>query len=438
MAKKNIINQSRKKKAWALLQENKLTEAKELYIRIGQSDKRDVDVWITLGIINRRLELLDEAEDCCRHALKIQPESAAAHHALGAVLQCQGKMADAKACYRTAIRLEPDFTDAYYFLGNALRESGEFPEAIASYRKAVQLRPDFLEALCNLGAGLKQLGEFQEAQECLERALRIRPDTVQVYCNLAEIQLYLDKPRIALQHALAAIRVSPDFFDAQLVMGNIHRQMGDYDEALKHYRAALDINPGDVNVTAAIADILEIRGEFDESIELLQPFLTADDPHLSVITVFSHLSKHFGKQEQAIGLMERALLQGNLPSQDSINIYYELGKLFEEAKCYDRAFENYSLANEKESSLNSEITSKYDLDKMANDISVWKEKCDANFWTNPACLVRYRTAGFCCWYASFWNEPGRADTSEPSISIWCGRAKWNYGDCTFSVYDAGC
>ena len=380
MAKKNLINQSRKKKAWTLFQSNRLAEAKELYTRIGQSDKRDVDIWLTLGVINRQLGLFDEAKACCRHALTIQPENAAAHHALGAALQCQGKMEDALSCYRTAIRLKPDFTDAYYFLGNALREYGEFPEAVTCYRKAVQLRPDFLEALCNLGATLRHLGKFHESLEFLESALRIRPDTVQVHCNLAEVLLYLNKSREALQHAETAIRINPGFFDAQRAVGNIHRQLGNYDEALKYYRAALNINPGDADVAAAIANILEIRGEFDDSLAFLQPFLTAENFHPGIVTVFSRLSTQFGTQEQASILMEQALLQDNLSGSDSINIHYELGKLLEEMKHYDRAFEHYRQANEEDRGLNSEIVSKYDPYQLANDTATWMKECDVDFW----------------------------------------------------------
>lgn len=380
MTSNKIVNRSRKKKAWTLFQENNLEEAKKLYTRIGQSDRRDIDTWVILGTINRRLGLLNEAEDCCRHALTIQPENAAAHHTLGAALQCQGKIEDALTCYRTAIRLKPDFADAHYFLGNALQERNEFSEAVTCYRKAIQLRPDFLEALCNLGVTLRQLGKFHESLELLEKALRIRPDTIQVHCNLAEIHLYLNKPSVALQHAQTATRINPGFFDAQRAAGNIHTQLGGYDEALKYYRAALNINPSDAGVTAAIADILEIRGEFEESITLLQPFLTAENPHPGIVTVFSRLSRQFGKQEQAIDIMERVLLQGNLPASDSINIHYELGKLFEEMKRYDRAFENYSQANEKERSLNSEVTTEYDSHQPANNAAAWMGKCDAGFW----------------------------------------------------------
>ena len=70
MAKQNVLTRSKKIKAEELFRSNRLQEAHALYTSVCQSDKADVDAWCMLGIINRKLKLLVEAEACCRRGTR--------------------------------------------------------------------------------------------------------------------------------------------------------------------------------------------------------------------------------------------------------------------------------------------------------------------------------------------------------------------------------
>jgi len=382
MTRKNILAQSRRKKAQTLLQANRLEEAKNICVHICEKDRRDVDAWIMLGNINRRLGAFGEAEQCCHQALNIQPNNAAAHHALGAILQCRGNMNDAVAHYRQAISLQPDFANTHYFLGNALRESGRLEEAATSYRKAVQLQPDFLEALGNLGATLTHLGNYQEALACLQQVLHIDPGVVQAHCNLANVLLYLDKPEQALQHARTATHTAPGFLDAHEVLGNVLKHTGDYEEALKSYRTALTIKPDDENISAACASILERRGEFEESYALIRKFTDAGSLHPGILITFSYLSPRLKLRDQAIDLLEKLLTQNGISLHSRIDAHFELGKHYDAMASFDLAFTHYRQANEIYGELNKELTRAKDSIQPFQELYAWREECDIGFWTN--------------------------------------------------------
>ena len=57
-----------------LVKQGRFPEAKELCEQICRNDAQNVEIWNTLGAINGRLGDLEQAEHCCREALRIQPD----------------------------------------------------------------------------------------------------------------------------------------------------------------------------------------------------------------------------------------------------------------------------------------------------------------------------------------------------------------------------
>src|SRR5256714_9208575 len=102
-----------------------------------------------------------EAITECREALKIKPDSAAAHNNLGAALvknqrgdgagRQNGAVEEAIAHYRTALQIKPDFAQAQGNLGTALLLKGQVNEAIVHYQKALQIDSNYAEAQYSLG-----------------------------------------------------------------------------------------------------------------------------------------------------------------------------------------------------------------------------------------------------------------------------------------------
>lgn len=81
------MTHSKKFKADQLVQENRFEEAKALYLEICRTDESDVEAWINLSVTNRRLNHFQEAEECGRQAVRLQPELALSHYTLATVAQ---------------------------------------------------------------------------------------------------------------------------------------------------------------------------------------------------------------------------------------------------------------------------------------------------------------------------------------------------------------
>ena len=89
---------------------------------------------------------------------------------LGVVLQEQGRLEDAVQCFRRALELEPDNATTFNNLGNALLGQGDQHAAMACYRQALRRERGHAGALQNCVCGLRYVPDAT-AEELLAAAV---------------------------------------------------------------------------------------------------------------------------------------------------------------------------------------------------------------------------------------------------------------------------
>jgi len=94
---------------------------------------------------------------------------------------------EAEDCYRQLIALEPNFVRVQNLLGYLAMGQGKFEEAEERFRTYQYLAPDQANPHDSMGELLLILGRYDEAKEELERALRLRPDFAASYENLVRV-----------------------------------------------------------------------------------------------------------------------------------------------------------------------------------------------------------------------------------------------------------
>jgi len=103
-------------KGITLVQHNQLKEAKAVFEALRTSYPHVSVFHNNLGVVDKRLGLLDEAVVSYREAIAIQPAYPEAHYNLGIALREQGQFRRAEEAYQHAIEGAPDFRDAHYNL----------------------------------------------------------------------------------------------------------------------------------------------------------------------------------------------------------------------------------------------------------------------------------------------------------------------------------
>lgn len=132
-----------------LAQNNRHEEAKALFSHLCQINSRDIQAWHALGIIHGSLGELEEAGECCRRILAIQPDHDEAHVNLGHIFFQRGQFDDAIAQYQQALKTNPRSVAALNNMGKACQTEEHFGKYIEHYRKSIAVMSDPSEARTN-------------------------------------------------------------------------------------------------------------------------------------------------------------------------------------------------------------------------------------------------------------------------------------------------
>jgi Flp pilus assembly protein TadD len=214
---------------------------------------------------------VDEAIECCRKAIALDPKHASSHSGLGVIL-CDIKRDydGAIACFRQAIALGAKDALTHYNLGNALKGKGKVDEAIECYQKAIELDPKYPEAHTNLGLALGGKGKVDEAIECYQKAIALDPKLAQAHYNLANALMDRGKVDEAIGCYRQYIALAPKDPTAHYNLGNALMDRGEWDEAIACFKKAIELAPTYPEAHCNLGHILSGRGHFAEALAALK------------------------------------------------------------------------------------------------------------------------------------------------------------------------
>src|SRR5205809_1849697 len=133
-----------------------------------------------------RLDAYSKAKDAALKALRLDPNLAEAHLALGKVLFfSEIDLPGALREYQRAIELQPNDATAHHWLGNdALSALGRFEEAIAQCKRAVELDPLSPVINTDLGTTFYYAHRYEDSARQLRKTLEIDPTFFYAHFNL--------------------------------------------------------------------------------------------------------------------------------------------------------------------------------------------------------------------------------------------------------------
>ena len=228
----------------SLIRGGQWAAAKVLLEELARADRRNADIWYTLGVVNHHLGVLDEAVRwyekalgldpnhpealfrlgnlrlknndregairCYRKALQVHPRHEAAARNLGATLQDLQRTGEAIDCYRQFLEQGIASAGICFNLGNAFFDLGEREKAIAAYRQALALDPRYVNASINLGIALDESGDLDGAAAQYENALAAEPGSAMACRLLGAVRAVQGKPEEATALYGRALALAPD------------------------------------------------------------------------------------------------------------------------------------------------------------------------------------------------------------------------------------
>lgn len=125
-------------KAYAFFTTGLFEEAETILSDTINSNKKNIKPNILLlARIKANMGKLDEAEQLCKKAIKIDKLDPGAYYLLAIVQSEYGKEKDALACLNTSLFLDPDFTLAYFLLGTYSVKSNKMAQSRKYFNNAL-------------------------------------------------------------------------------------------------------------------------------------------------------------------------------------------------------------------------------------------------------------------------------------------------------------
>ena len=141
-----------------------------------------------------------------------------------------------------------------------------------------------------------------------------------------------------------AIEINPKFTHPISNLGNVKKELNNYEEAIKCYKLAISIDNKLYIVLHNLGMAYQALGRFEESkkyfesVLKINPKFTRADRSLSMSLKYDINNPH-------LKIMENKIKDQSLNNFQKIELYFGLGKAYEDIKNYKKSFENYKLGN---------------------------------------------------------------------------------------------
>ena len=176
-----------------------LPEARTHYNRVAEQNPKNIEAVLGLARIDLASGMTYEAEQGFLKALRLDPNSAAALHALGQFYASQERWPEAVDMLNKAMLASPAERQYRYDLAVAMVRAGDINGAMPHFIRTV----GDAEAHYNVGYILQQEGHLAEAEQQMLLAVTKKPDMHEAQVWLDEIRRAQESPYMTAQSAPA-------------------------------------------------------------------------------------------------------------------------------------------------------------------------------------------------------------------------------------------
>ena len=202
--------------------------------------------------------------------------------------------------------------------GMSYQRLSQHTKSIEFFLQSLKIEPSNIAAKNNLANSYKSIGNFEKSRELYEQILKLNPEYVNAYNNYA----------------------------------NLKTLYNDYEGAIKLYEKAIKIcdknNLDKTNILFALASAYQSLNRIDESKKTINLILQINEEQTAAHKLLSSILKYEQENKEAsshIQHMQKLLMSKNLSNNNKIDLYFSLGKAFDDLKDFENAFKYFTLGN---------------------------------------------------------------------------------------------
>jgi protein O-GlcNAc transferase len=266
--------------------------------------------WTACGLI--ALSLIVRGQKSAKPSVDAIRRADAAFHA-GYAARQSGNLEVARSKFAEVVRLQPQIAEGHEALGAVLVELGRPLEGAKEFEQAAKIKPsdDGIEinlalAYAQAGEGAKAIPHFHSA-EVLSRQAKHPALDAPFYDAYGRALAGVGKPNEAELQFIAEEAITGPRADIEDAIGTLEAQQSKWDEARKRFEHALTLDGSYVRARIHLAILLRTQKDLQGALDALGPAATLDPPNAAVIVEVGRTLAAAGKDEEALQQFEAAV-----------------------------------------------------------------------------------------------------------------------------------
>jgi len=286
-----------------------------------------------------------------RHVAALEP---------GLQAQARGDLHEAEASFKQVIERHPQLVDAHVALATLLARQERLLEAESWLKKAIELRPNVVAPRLVLAELYRSFARPRQAVDTMMDCIdRFRHDA-EAHYQLGFAQLAVGDLEQGAENLKHALRLNADHIDARLRLGQALHVRKDARGAESAFRELLRRQPDHGRAWLGLGQVLMRAGNVKEARECFLRAMTLN-PTLPDLSTAVARSKRYTQDdaEEVERLIELSAESRRWPDVRA-DYRFALGKVMDDLKRYDEAFEYYAEGNR----LAREQRNRFDLEQL--------------------------------------------------------------------------
>jgi len=197
-------------------------------------------------------------------------------------------------------------------LGSSYQKIGHYETAKKNFLQVLVVEPKNLAAMNNLATTFKDTLDFEKAEEQFQKILQIDSKYINGITNYANLKFQLDQHEEAITLYNQALELDNESENIHYNIGLTYQSYGNFKKAEYHFKEMLRLNPKS----------------------------TGADRLISRFTKYNKDNNHFKD------MVKRSESVEDLNDKSKINLYFALGKAFEDIKDFKKSFTFLKKAND--------------------------------------------------------------------------------------------
>ncbi|WP_413205715.1 sulfotransferase [Rhodospirillum sp. A1_3_36] len=339
----------RNAQAFLFLASNRMTvrdfgQARTAVARALSLKPRYPEAFLLSGLVEQEEGNPEAAVEWFRKAVKARKDYAEAHLNLGSTLIALGDVDDAIKHFRKTVSLQPRWPLARFNLALSLFTAGRMMDAKAECQKALDCDSSFYPAMTLIPKILDALEDYPQARDAWEKAVARYPRDAGV-ANDAGLFMMLEGD-VGRSEALArqATTLAPENVGFRKNLIRLLLNTGQVTEAEDAARSWMEQFGEHPEILRSLADIVARDGDFESATPL---YLKAWDQRPAEDVIAYSLAST-GKMRDGNASGDRILAAYGVRLEDgrlTSDLAYAAGKVWDDRKQWDRAFDAYAKAN---------------------------------------------------------------------------------------------